>query len=99
MGIFKKAKLFKSYRCKSWSFKPNCSAKFPAFYQHYNWSNDNIKVRKRNKATSWSYYWQYVLLPYYKYKGFKTEFIEKIKDSFYFQIKEDQIKKIKLNLN
>ena len=63
MAFFTKGRLFKSYRCKSWSFKPDCSAKFPSFYQG-NWSDDNIKVRKRNKATSWSHNWQYVLLPY-----------------------------------
>ena len=85
MTFFTKGRLFKSYRCKSWSFKPDCSAKFPSFYQG-NWSDDNIKVRKRNKATSWSHNWQYVLLPYYKKKGVKPEFIEQIKDSYYHQI-------------
>ena len=71
--------------------------KFPSFYQG-NWSDDNIKVRKRNKATSWSHNWQYVLLPYYKKKGVKPEFIEQIKDSYYHQIQFAPGKKQTTNL-
>ena len=46
-----KGRLFKSYRCKSWSFKPDCSAIYPPVYNNSNWSNDNIRIRKKNKAT------------------------------------------------
>ena len=51
-----RAKLFKSYRCKSWSFKSDCSAIYPSKYNGSNWSNDNIRIRKRNKATNWKIY-------------------------------------------
>ena len=46
-----KGRLFKSYRCKSWSFKPDCSAIYPPIYNNSNWSNDNIRIRRLNKAT------------------------------------------------
>ena len=46
-----KAKLFKSYRCKSWSFKADSSAIYPPIYNGSNWSNDNIRIRRKNKAT------------------------------------------------
>ena len=84
MTFFTKGRLFKSYRCKSWSFKPDCSAKFPSFYQG-NWSDDNIKkLEKETKLleiiTGNMYYFHITK------KGVKPEFIEQIKDSYYHQI-------------
>ena len=49
-----KGKLFKRYSYPSWSFKPDCSAICPPLYQGYNWSNDNIRIKKRNKATNFN---------------------------------------------
>ena len=46
-----RGRLFKSYNLKSWSFKPDSTAVYPPIYNGYNWSSDNIRVKKRNKAT------------------------------------------------
>jgi len=45
-----KGRLFKSYNLKSWSFKPDCSAVYPQIYNGYNWSSDNIKVKKKKQS-------------------------------------------------
>ena len=47
-------KLFLKYNYPSWSFKKDCSAIYPPIYQGYNWSHDNIRIKKKNKITNFN---------------------------------------------
>jgi len=71
MRKFKKAKLFAKYNYPSWSFKKDCSAIYPPEYQGYNWSDDNIRIKKKNKATNFIIF--YAAIKKIKNKGYKLE--------------------------